>query len=125
MKKVAIALAICLVALVASAAFAAAVKIDLTNVFAEPNHPDAVGKAVLNYAKGADKTEIQVNCSGLIAGDDYVVYLEIGVGVFTHIGEFTAGPNGKGTFHARLDGDVSAYPVAVNSGLNLTVLYGP
>lgn len=124
MKKLAIALAICLMVVMAgSVAFAKAVKIDLVSIDLV-KYPDAEGKAVLNYAKGADKTEIQINCSGLIAGDDYVVYLK--TNGFSDIGEFTAGPNGKGNFHARQDGDVSGLTVAVNhKATNATVVLGP
>ena len=79
---------------------------------------------MLNYAKGADKTEIQVNCSGLIAGEDYVAYLKMAV--WTAIGEFTAGPNGKGNFYGRPDGDCSGLTVAVNQKtINRTVVLGP
>ena len=125
MKKYASVVAICMLAvMVATAAFAAAVKIDLANS-GEANHPDAVGKAVLNYAKGADKTEIQINCSGLIPGNTYEVYVKCNAG-WVSIGEFVAGPNGKGTFHARPDGDCSACMIAVNDqAVNATVVLGP
>jgi len=89
---------------------------------AEPTEPDASGQAVLNYAEGADKTEIQVNCSGLTPGAEYTVYIG---SPWEVIGTFVARNNGTGNLHARPDGDQSErLPVAVNTG-GATVLLGP
>jgi len=121
------ALLICLAAVVlcvAGIALAAAVKVELLPYpAADPLEPDAAGKAVLNYAKGADKTEIQVNCSGLTPGEEYTVYIG---SPWEVIGTFVARKNGTGNLHARPDGDQSGrLPVAVNNSANATVLLGP
>jgi len=121
------ALLICLAAVVlcvAGIALAAAVKVDLLPFpAADPLEPDASGKAVLNYAKGADKTEIQVNCAGLTPGAEYTVYIG---SPWEVIGTFVARKNGTGNLHARPDGDQSGrLPVAVNNAANQTVLLGP
>jgi len=120
---------ICLAAVVlcvAGIALAAAVKVELMPYAypgAEPIEPDASGQAVLNYAKGADKTEIQVNCRGLTPGEEYTVYIG---SPWEVIGTFIARKNGSGNLHARPDGDQSGrLPVAVNKGLYTTVLLGP
>ena len=120
-------LLICLAAVVlcvAGIALAAAVKVDLLPYPpAAPQEPDASGQAVLNYAKGADKTEIQVNCAGLTPGAEYTVYIGTPWEV---IGTFVARKNGTGNLHARPDGDQSGrLPVAVNNAANQTVLLGP
>ena len=55
------------IALVAGIALAKAVKVDLVPyVDADGNvlEPNAYGKAMMNYAKGADKTEVQSSCAG-------------------------------------------------------------
>ena len=107
-------------------AVAKAVKVELIPYAypgADPLEPDAAGQAVLNYAKGADKTEIQVNCSGLTPGEEYTVYIG---SPWEVIGTFIARKNGSGNLHARPDGDQSGrLPVAVNKGLYTTVLLGP
>ena len=118
------ALLICLAAVVlcvAGIALAAAVKVELLPYpAAAPLEPDASGQAVLNYAKGADKTEIQVNCAGLTPGEGYTVYIG---SPWEVIGTFVARKNGSGNLHARPDGDQSGrLPVAVNKGLYTTVL---
>ena len=124
MKKLA---TFCLIATVLCAsgiAVAAAVKIALVPYPAAPGvaEPDASGQTILNYAKGKDKTEVQVNCWGLTPGTEYVVYAK--PGGWQAIGSFTARKNGSGNVHVRLDGDFSgALPVAVNNAaLNATVL---
>ena len=123
------ALLICLAAVVlcvAGIALAAAVKVELLPYAypgADPLEPDAAGQAVLNYAKGADKTEIQVNCSGLTPGEGYTVYIG---SPWEVIGTFVARNNGTGNLHVRPDGDQSGrLPVAVNNSANATVLLGP
>jgi len=101
---------VCLTAItlcLAGIALGKAVKQDLMN-----EDGDVLGNAVLNYAKGADKTEIQVNCQGLEEGTDYTVLLcpcDAGGELDDCIvlGSFTTGKNGKGHLHAREEGDVS------------------
>jgi len=108
-------------------ALAAAVKVYLTPYPAtSPIEPDASGKVVLNYAKGADKTEVQVNCWGLIPEATYAVWLSPDGGTSYHqIGSFTTDEDGDGNLHARLSGDHSGHlPAAVNNADNLTVLLG-
>ena len=77
-----------------------------------------LGKAILNYAEDADKTEIQVNCRGLEPETEYTVVLcEIdeqgNITDLMVIGSFTTNNKGKGHLHARLDGDVSDWCVLV------------
>ena len=117
---------VCLIAFVlatAGVAFAKAVKVVLAPTGVEP---DASGRAVLNYAKGKDKTEFQVNCWGLTAETEYTVYLKPG-GTWKAIGTFTTDEYGEGHLHAKLPGNESAsVPVAVNNtATNTTVLMGP
>jgi len=123
------ALLICIGAVVlcaAGIALAAAVKVTLEPFPAgSPIEPGASGQAVLNYAKGADKTEVQVNCKGLKPDSDYVVYLKTG-GTFDLIGKFITNSKGNGHLHASLAGDRSAdLPVAVNNRAGATVLLSP
>ena len=122
---------ICLVAFVlatAGIAFAKAVKVILepyAYAGEDPIEPDASGRAMLNHAKGKDKTEVQVNCWGLVAEAEYTVYLKPG-GAWKAVGTFTADEEGEGHLHARLPGNESAsLPVAVNNDQNKTVLLGP
>lgn len=124
MKKYAFVVAICLIASMATLAFAAAVRVNLATIDTV-NYPDGEGRAILNYAKGADKTEIQVNCSGLTPGETYTVWVDDGAGFVQIEDEFVAGPNGKGHFHGRCAGDVSdCIKVAVNEGAAPTILFG-
>ena len=111
-----------LLVLCAGLLMAAAVKFNLT-----PYEGDGAaiagsyGQAVLNYAKGTDKTEIQVNCWGLNAGEEYIVYY--GNPGYLPVGNFVAKKNGAGNFHAWVTGDVSTSTnVAVNTLANKTVL---
>ncbi|MBA7492143.1 hypothetical protein ES702_02692 [subsurface metagenome] len=126
MKKYALPVAICLiVVMVATVALAAAVKVTLSQY---PVVGYGSGRAILNYAKDHDKTEIQVNCSGLIPETTYGVYL--GDGGWALIGDFVARKNGKGHLHARYPGDVTGHIVAVNewpSGVpnGFTILISP
>ena len=105
-------------------ALAAAVKVHLMPYNAI--EPDASGRAVLNYAKGADKTEVQVNCWGLMPDEMYTVWLSPDGGTSYHpIGSFTTDEYGEGNLHAKLPGDHSGHlPVAVNNAGNATVLLG-
>jgi len=109
----------------AGIALAKAVKVELEPYpAAAPLEPDASGHAVLNYAKGQDKTIVQVNCWGLMPAAEYTVYLNDGA--FYAIGTFTTRKNGSGNLHVSLDGDASGHlPVAVNNAANATVLLSP
>jgi hypothetical protein len=118
---------ICLGAVVfsiAGLALAAAVKVALVpydNPVIGIAEPDASGHAILNYAKGADKTEVQVNCWGLSQEGEYTVYLK--PSGWLKIGTFTLRRNGSGNLHVFLEGDLSgATPVAVNNPDGFTVL---
>ena len=108
---------------VAGIALAKAVKVELVPYGTA--EPDASGHAILNYAKGADKTEVQVNCWRLTPNTNYTVYLKNGG--FYAVGDFTTRKNGSGNLHVRLMGDRSGdLPVAVNNtAANATVLLGP
>jgi len=83
--------------------------------------PNAYGQAILNYAKGADKTEIQVNCWGLKPNTEYFVWLE--TSGWMNIGKFVTLKNGSGQFHYKAEGDVSLSQVTINSPIYDTVLY--
>ena len=103
---------------------AAAVKVALVpydNPVIGLAEPDASGHAILNYAKGADKTEVQVNCWGLMPDSEYTVYLK--AATWHPVGTFTTRKNGSGNLHAKLPGDHSGHlPVAVNNTDGYTVL---
>lgn len=101
-------LLICLTALafcIAGIALAKAVKVDLTPPYQAPV-PYASGQAVLNYAQGADKTLVEVNCWDPTPGTEYAVYLSGSL-----IGTFTTSRNGTGNLHVSLEGDTSEQPV--------------
>lgn len=104
-------------------ALSKAVKMELAPYPAtSPIEPGASGHAILNYAKGADGTEIQVNCWGLTPDTTYTVYLK--PAAYLAIGTFTTKKNGSGNFHIRLDGDQSVtLAVAVNNPGGSTVLH--
>ena len=108
----------------AGVAFAAAVKTELLPQ-APVLDPDsgASGQAVLNYAKGADKTEVQINAEGLTPGATYYPGI-FGSGGFPYV---TAGPNGKINVHAEVPGDVSGLDAGVYrvSGGSTLVLRAP
>lgn len=106
----------------AGVAIAKAVKIDLLPT-APPLDPDsgAYGQAVLNYAKGADKTEVQINAGGLTPGGTYHPGI-FDSGGFPYV---TAGPNGKINVHAKVPGDVSGLDVGVYRVGGPLVLRGP
>ncbi|UCE20135.1 MAG: hypothetical protein JSV84_07305 [Gemmatimonadota bacterium] len=106
------------VALVAGIALAKAVKKDLVPFAAGCPEEGAYGKVMLNYAKDADKTEIQINCWGLTAGTEYEVWIDDGAGYVSY-GTFTVRQNGTANFHAKPAGDISdALSVAVNDAAN-------
>ena len=109
------------IAMGAGLALSAAVKVQLVPYSETPPITGASGQAILNFAKGADATEIQINCWGLTPETEYTVYLKPG---FESIGTFTTMKNGSGNFHLRLAGDQSKnLPVTVNdTAANLTVL---
>jgi hypothetical protein len=78
----------------------------------------ASGEAILTYAKGADKTEIQVNCRDLDPDTEYAVRLcecddDGVVTTDVELGAFTTNKHGKGHLHARVGGDVSDWCVFV------------
>jgi len=108
------ALLICLAAVVlcvAGIALAEAVKLTLVPVDGGPD-PDGSGRAVLNYAKGEDKTIIQVNCWELTPGDEYGVNLANGKGP---VGRVVAKKNGTITVHGEQEGDQSGCIVRVRN----------
>lgn len=103
----------CLVGLVlctTGLALAKAVKVDLVST---SKMAGVSGKAILNYAKGADVTQIQVNCRGLKPETEYTVFLSVRVGMDIKAGTFKVQEDGTGSCHAAIDGDVSALPVAI------------
>ena len=112
---------------VAGIALAKAIKVDLTPYGSV--EPNASGHAVLNYAKGADKTMVQMNCWDLTSNTKYTVYLfyDDGSGVDWYtIGTFTTRKNGSGNLHVFLEGHTSGdVAVAVNNPSDETVLLGP
>lgn len=108
----------------AGVALAAAVKVNLAHYAGGPDE-GASGQAVLNFAKGANKTEIQINCQGLTPDTNYTVYLsQTSTGpTFDPVGDFTTHENGKGNLHLSIPGDVSASVITVNNtALNASVL---
>jgi len=105
----------CLAAVIlctSSLALAKAVKRDLASTGVESG---VSGKAVLNFAKGAEVTQVQVNCRGLTPGAEYGVFLSRGPGMFVKAGTFTVREDGTGNFHAAVKGDLSALPVSVGN----------
>jgi len=93
-----------------SFALAKAVKRDLVSTGVETG---ASGKAILNFAKGAAVTQVQVNCRGLTPGNEYGVFLSRGPGMFVKAGTFTVQEDGTGNFHTAIEGEFSDLPVAV------------
>ena len=105
---------ICIAAIVlcvGGIALAKAVKLNLVPVEGSPDL-DGSGRAVLNYAKGEDKTIIQVNCWGLTPGDEYGVNLANGKGP---VGRVVAKKNGTITVHGEQEGDQSGCIVRVRN----------
>ena len=119
---------IVLIMMVAFIAFGAgivlskAVKVDLVPYDGDG---DESGHAILNYAKGAGVTQIQVNSWGLLPNTEYTVYLW-GNGTWPTIGTFITMKNGSGNLHVSLAGDHSEdLPIAVNLGAGGdTILWG-
>ena len=117
MKKYTVAIAICLIALMATMTFAGAVNVALCPD-AAPD--DARGRAILNYAKGADKTEIQVNCWGLDPDYNYTAWINVTglgcpeIGGWSNIGTFSVNTKGNGHVHASVPTDVSGAVLMVN-----------
>ena len=121
-KKVLLTCLAAVVLCVAGIALAKAVKVALVpynNPVIGLAEPDASGHAILNYAKGDDKTEIQVNCWGLSQEGDYNVFLNWSA---PSIGTFTLRNNGSGNLHVFVTGDVSQATVQVNNPDGYTVL---
>ena len=118
MNKYTVPIAICLIALMTTIVFAGAVKVALCPTGAAPE--EARGRVVLNYAKGADKTEIQVNCWGLDPEQNYTVWIHTtGLGLpvwggWSNLGTFEPNIKGNGHVHASVPGDVSGIEVRVN-----------
>ena len=109
-KRLLICIALVTVSL-AGVALGKAVKQELVNEDGE-----VMGKAKLNYAKGADKTEIQINCRGLQPETDYFVWLCQCDGDDVdciELGSFTTNKKGRAKLHTRLDGDASDWCVVV------------
>ncbi len=92
-----------------SFALAKAFRVDLAPTGIEPG---ASGKAIVNFAKGAEVTQVQVNCRGLTPGAEYGVFFPTGFGS-VRAGTFTVREDGTGNFHIALDGDYSGRSVAV------------
>lgn len=115
------------IALVSGIALAKAVMVDLLPYPADPIEPDASGKAMLNLAQKGDdgKTEVQVNCWGLMPEADYTVYVGTEGGSWTEVCTFTTNKQGTGSCHSRIEGDFTGDSVAVNNANNETVLLGP
>jgi len=101
MKKMIMISAIALC--IGGVAFGAAVKVDLNPP--PKSGGDASGRVILNYAKGADKTEIQVNCSGLIGGQNYWITID-GIGLEPI--EAVAKKNGTLAVHVKKEGNQTA-----------------
>ena len=109
-RKVLICLAAVTICL-SGIALAKAVKQELVNEDGE-----IIGKANLNYAKGANKTECQVNGWDLDTETEYIVLLCVcdddgEVTDCTEVGSFTTNKKGKGHLHASVEGDVSDWCV--------------
>ena len=76
-----------------------------------------LGKAKLNYAKGAKKTECQVNCWDLEPKTEYIVLLcecyGDEVSDCMELGTLTTNKKGKGHLHTHVEGDVWNWCVVV------------
>ncbi len=119
-----IALMVCALALVClvGVAFGAAVKVALTPSTDSPEK-GATGQAVLNYTKGADKTEIQLNCLGLTPGAVYGVFLTEEGQTDVNLLTFVADGKGTGALHASVvGGDKSLLRVIVKNAGTAVVL---
>ena len=97
MKKLILLSAIVLC--IGGVAFAAAVKVDLEDV----KKIGASGQVIVNYAEGAGKTEIQVNCKGLMAGQKYIITVHTSKG-YAEVLE-VAKKNGTIATHIKKKGD--------------------
>ena len=109
---------ICLTAVtLCSAIIALAKAVERELVDADGNQ---VGKAVLNYAKGADKTEIQVNCWDMEPETEYTALVcecddDGEIVDCIELGSFTTNKKGKGNLHASVEGDVSNWCVVLGT----------
>ena len=78
---------------------------------------NTIGKASLNYAKGANKTEIQVDCWDLDPQTEYLLLLcECDGGQVAdcfELGSLTTNKQSKGHLHARVGGDYSDWCVVI------------
>ena len=80
------------------------------------NDKDAGGKAILDYAKGADKTKIQVECSGLKPRAKYVVLLSECADAapdYIELGIFITDKRGNGDLLTHVEGDYPNWFVVV------------
>ena len=118
MKKQTVVIAICLIVLMTTIAFAGAVNVALSPTTNAPD--DARGRVILNYVKGADKTEIQVNCWGLDPEFSYTVWIQTTIpglptiSGWSNLGTFEPNTKGNGHVHESVPGDVSGFVVMVN-----------
>jgi hypothetical protein len=110
-RKVFIFLAVVAVCL-SGITLAKAVKQELVNEDIE-----VIGKAKLNYGKGANKTEIQVNCWDLDRETEYIgvlyEYDDEEVTDRIELGRFTTNKKGRGHAHARVEEDVSDWCIVI------------
>ena len=79
---------------------------------------DVVGRTNLNYAKGANRTECQINCWDMESETEYSVLLcechdDGAVTDCFEIGSLTTNKKGKGHLHASVEGDVSDRHVVI------------
>jgi hypothetical protein len=77
---------------------------------------EEIGQAILNYAKGANKTECQVNCWDMESETEYTALVcecddDGEVIDCVELGSFTTNKKGKGHLHASVEGDVSDWCV--------------
>jgi hypothetical protein len=80
------------------------------------NARDAGGNAILNYAKGADKTKIQVNCWGLKPRAKYMVLLSDCTDAtpdYVELGTFITDKRGNGDLLTHVEGDYPNWFVVV------------
>ena len=113
-RRVLVCLAVATVCL-AGIALAKAVKQELVNEDGEE-----IGQAILNYAKGANKTECQVNCWDMEPETEYTALVcecddDGEIVDCIELGSFTTNKKGKGNLHASVEGDVSNWCVVLGT----------
>ena len=80
------------------------------------DNKDASGRAILNDAEGADKTEIQVTCWGLKPRAKYRVLLSECTDAtpdYIKLGTLTTDKSGNGALHAHVEGTYPNWFVVV------------